>query len=279
MQITEKNYFSNEVRNKYLDVSTFKDFVGTPAGEGCEARALASLRGKYEEGKSTALLLGSLFDEMMLGTPVSLMEFKADNPELFSSRGPTKGQLKSEYQIVNQMVERCRQDSKFMKYLEGEHQKIMTGTLFGIDWRIKMDNYIEHKAIVDLKSTEDIRKSYYSSSVGRCNAFIFYDYILQAAIYQEIVFQNTGERLPFYFNCASKQKVTDIDVIYIDDQTLHERIYGNDFSPGIANEVENIRLLMNGEVEPIACNHCDYCLPRKKIERPIHFLELEGELR
>ena len=278
MQITEANYFSKEVRNKYLDVSTFKDFVGTPAKEGCESRALAALSGEYEEEKTTALLLGNLFDEMMLGTPESLIMFKADNPELFSSRGPTKGMLKSEFQIVNQMVDRCRQDSKFMKYLEGEHQKIMTGTLFGIDWRIKMDNYKEHKAIVDLKSTEDIRKSYYSSSSGRCNAFIYYDYILQAAIYQEIVFQNTGERLPFYFNCVSKQKVTDLDVIFVDNQTLHDRIYGNDFYPGIANEVENIRLLMNGDVGATSCNHCSYCLPKKKIERPIHFLELEGEL-
>lgn len=278
MQITEANYFSKEVRNKYLDVSTFKDFIGTPAKEGCESRALAALSGEYEEEKSTALLLGSLFDEMLLGTPKSLMMFKADNPQLFSSKGPTKGMLKSEFQIVNQMADRCRQDSKFMKYLEGEHQKIMTGTLFGMDWRIKIDNYIEHKAIVDLKSTEDIRKSYYSTSVGRCNAFIYYDYILQAAIYQEIVFQNTGERLPFYFNCVSKQKITDLDVIFVDNQTLHDRIYGNDFYPGIANEVENIRLLMNGDVEPTSCNHCSYCLPKKKIERPIHFLELEGEL-
>lgn len=278
MQITEANYFSKEVRNKYLDVSTFKDFVGTPAKEGCESRSLAALSGEYEEEKTTALLLGNLFDEMMLGTPESLIMFKADNPELFSSRGPTKGMLKSEFQIVNQMVDRCRQDSKFMKYLEGEHQKIMTGTLFGIDWRIKMDNYKEHKAIVDLKSTEDIRKSYYSPSSGRCNAFIYYDYILQAAIYQEIVFQNTGERLPFYFNCVSKQKVTDLDVIFVDNQTLHDRIYGNDFYPGIANEVENIRLLMNGDVGATSCNHCSYCLSKKKIERPIHFLELEGEL-
>ena len=55
-------------------------------------------------------------------------------------------------------------------------------------------------------------------------------------------------------------------------------VYGNDFYPGIANEVENIRLLMNGNVGATSCNHCSYCLPKKKIERPIHFLELEGEL-
>lgn len=278
MKITEKNYFDLEVRNKYLDVSTFKDFVGTPAKNGCESRAIADLKGEYTEPKSTALLLGSLVDEMLLGTPESLMEFKADNMELFSSRGPTKGQLKSEYRIAHQMVDRVQQDIKFMKYLDGEHQKIMTGTIFGVDWRIKIDNFIPDKAIVDLKTMESIRKSYYSHLIGRCNAFLYFDYILQAAIYQEIVFQNTGKRLPFYFACISKENVTDLEIIYVDDETLHERIYGNEFSPGIANHVQNIRLLMNGEVDPIECGHCDYCLPRKKIQKPISWLELEGQL-
>ena len=156
MQITEANYFSKEVRSKYLDVSTFKDFIGTPSEEGCEVRALASLSGEYEEEKSTALLLGSLFDEMLLGTPESLMMFKADNPQLFSSKGPTKGMLKSEFQIVNQMVDRCRQDSKFMKYLEGEHQKIMTGTLFGMDWRIKIDLAKDEYEVIILEETDAI---------------------------------------------------------------------------------------------------------------------------
>ena len=278
MKLTNDNYFSLDVRNKYLDVSTFKDFVGTPARAGCEARAMASLRGEYEEEKSKALLFGSLVDEMLLGTNESLEAFKAENPELFSSRGATKGQIKAEYALADQMVARARQDAKFMRYLDGEHQRIMTGTLFGVDWRIKIDNYIEGKAIVDLKTCESMRKSYWSTDLGRSNFVQHFDYVLQAAVYQEIVFQNTGKRLPFYFACISKEKVTDLELIYVDNKTLHERIYGNEFAPGIAGQVQNIRLLMNGEVEPIECGRCDFCLPRKKIEKPIHFMELEGEL-
>ena len=197
MNITESNYFSKEVANKYLDVSTFKDFVGIPAKQGCEKRAIATLKGEYEEEKSQALIMGSLVDEMLLGTNDSLEKFMAENPQLYSSRGATKGLLKSEYQRANQMVDRAKQDEKFMRYLDGEHQKIMTGTIFGVDWRIKIDNYIENKAIVDLKTCESIRKSYYSSETGRTNLIVYFDYILQAAINQEIVFQNTGKRIPF----------------------------------------------------------------------------------
>lgn len=277
MQITESNYFSKEVANKYLDVSTFKDFVGIPARQGCECRAMARLKGEYEEEKSQALLMGSLVDEMLLGTNESLEKFMAENPQLYSSRGATKGLLKAEYQRANQMVERAKQDEKFMRYLDGERQKIMTGTIFGVDWRIKIDNYIENKAIVDLKTAESIRKSYYSPESGRSNLIVYFDYILQAAIYQEIVFQNTGKRLPFYFAILSKEAITDLEVVCVDNETLHERIYGNEFSPGIADEVQNIRLIMNGEIEPTECGRCSYCLPKKKIVKAIHFTELEGE--
>lgn len=278
MHITESNYFSLEVINKYLDVSTFKDFVGTPARQGCECRAMARLKGEYKEEKSQALLIGSLVDEMLLGTNESLEKFMAENPQLYSSRGATKGLLKSEYQRANQMVERAKQDEKFMRYLDGEHQKIMTGTIFGVDWRIKIDNYIENKAIVDLKTAESIRKSYYSVETGRTNLIVYFDYILQAAIYQEVVFQNTGKRLPFYFAILSKEVITDLEVVCIDNETLHERIYGNEFNLGIADQVLNVRLIMNGEIEPTECKKCAYCLPRKKIVKAIHFTELEGEL-
>ena len=275
MKISERNYFSNEVRKQFLDVSDFKSFVGTPAMEGCEERTLASMNGEYATEKSTALLLGSFVDEMLLGTPESLMQFKLENQQMFSSRGETKGQLKAEFRKADGMVERARKDAKFMKYLDGDHQKIMTGTLFGMDWRIKIDNYIEHKAIVDLKTCEDMRKVYYSSG-SKHNFIDYFGYNIQASIYQEIVFQNTGERLPFYFACISKQPIPDIEIIYIDDETMHNTIYGSEFQKGIANDVENIRLLLNGEVEPMKCDKCDYCLERKKIDRPIHYTELLG---
>ena len=64
--------------------------------------------------------MGSLVDEMLLGTNESLEKFMAENPQLYSTRGATKGLLKSEYQRANQMVDRAKQDEKFMRYLDGE---------------------------------------------------------------------------------------------------------------------------------------------------------------
>ena len=276
--ITNENYFSSEIAKKYLDVSTFKDFIGTPSKQGCEKRALERINGSYREEKTEALLLGSLVDEMLLGTSESLERFKEENPQLYSTRGATAGKLKSEFRRAEQMVNRAKQDKNFMSYLYGEHQKIMTGTLFGMDWRIKMDCYREGHFIADLKTCSKINDKVWCKEYGYNNIFFAYDYILQAAIYQEIVFQNTGERLKFVFPCISKQNVTDINLVFIDNDTLHRRIYGDEFNPGIASEVERIRLIMNGEVEPCECGRCDYCLPRKKIKNFLTLDELDEVL-
>ena len=286
MIITEENYFSPEVQRKYMDVSMFKEMFGTPAREGCEARAMAKLNGEFAEEKGEALLFGSLVDVMLTGTKEELLKFMSDNHNMYASKGPTKGQLKVAYQKAYQMVDRARQDEKFMKYLDGEHQKIMTGNIFGLDWRIKIDCYIPGKAIVDLKTCESIQKMYWSGSDRTHYNFIeYFDYIFQGAIYQEIVYQNTGKKLPFYLACISKEKATDIELIYIDNKTLHERIHGNEFMDGIADKVETARLLINKELNPRECGKCEYCLQKKVIKKPVWYQHIgygegdEGEIQ
>lgn len=279
MKLTDENYYSLESNKEYCSVSQFKSFYGL---NGCEARAMAEIRGEYERPKTDALLVGSYVD-CALTEPDKLEQFKAEHPEMISSRGATKGLLKSEFLRADEMVKRVKQDPMFMKAISGEHQTIMTGNLFGVDFKIKMDSYIPKSAtskgaIVDLKTVESLRKQYYHPEKGRCNFVDYFDYILQGAIYQEIVFQNTGERLPFFLACVSKETNINFDLIWIDDTTLHDRLFGNEFSTGIADQVNQIRLLKNGEVEPIECGECDYCLPRKKLSKPIHYLELLGEL-
>lgn len=274
MKLTEKNYYSVKANQAYCSKSQFNSFYGV---DGCEARALAEINGEYERPKSDALLFGSLFDTLVL-EPENEPKFLEEHPEMVSSRGATKGLLKSEFQRAYTMRDRLKQDSKMMAYLEGETQRIMTGEIFGLPFKIKMDIYKEHKAIIDLKSVESLRKAYWHPTKGKCTFVEYFDYILQGAIYQEIVYQKTGERLPFYLVCVSKEPVTDMALIYIDNESLHDALFGNEFGGGISEQVNRIRLLKSGEVKPIRCEHCAYCLPTKKIQKPIHFTELLGEL-
>lgn len=280
MQLTEQNYYTQDANKEYCSVSQFKSFYGL---NGCESRAMAEIRGEYVRPKTDALLVGSYVD-CALTEPENLEQFRIDHPEMISSRGATKGLLKAEFQRADEMIARVKKDEKFMKAISGEHQKIMTGNIFGVDFKIKMDSYIaptenSKGAIVDLKTVESLRKTYWHPNEKQYVTFVeYFDYILQGAIYQEIVFQNTGHKLPFYLACVSKEPIPDIALLWIDDATMHERLFGSEFSKGIADQVNQIRLLKNGEVEPIECGTCDFCLPHKKIDRPIHFKELLGEL-
>lgn len=273
MTLTEMNYYSQEMNKKYLSVSQFKSFVGTPFEEACERKALAELNGEYVREKSDALLIGSYVDTSLTGTEKDMSIFKANNPEIFSSRGPTKGRLKSTYKKANFMIDRVRKDKLMMKTLSGEHQVIMTGTIFGADWKIKIDSLLPN-AIVDLKTVESINKSYYSVMHGRRVSFVeYFDYILQGAIYQEVVRQNTGKKLPFFLSAVSKEPVPDIAVIQIDNATLEEKL------ESIETYVEPILALKKGDVEPTKCGHCDFCKEHKVLKSPINWLEIGGELR
>lgn len=273
-ELTSENYHSLEANKIWCSKSQFADFFGM---DGCEARAVARINGEFEEPKSEAFTLGSYVD-CILTEPDKVDAFIEEHPEIISSRGATKGLLKAEYQRANVMVDRVKKDKKMMSALSGEHQKIMKGTIFGLPFKIKMDSYIEHKAIVDLKTVESLYKGYYIPNRGRVTFVEYFDYILQGAIYQEIVYQNTGERLPFYLACVSKEPIPDIALVGIDNKTLHDRIFGNELSEGIARECEQIMLLKRGEVKPIRCEHCAYCLPTKKITKPIHYLDLLGKV-
>ena len=69
MKLTEQNYYSQKANFEYMSVSQYKSFCK------CEAAALAELKGEWTKPSSQALLLGSLVDEMLTGTPQSQDKF------------------------------------------------------------------------------------------------------------------------------------------------------------------------------------------------------------
>ena len=46
----------------------------------------------------------------------------------------------------------------------------------------------------------------------------------------------------------------------------------------VEHNVPNILALKNGELEPIRCEHCDYCKHTRILQRPIWSSELIGEV-
>lgn len=265
MILTSENYFSQEASREYISVSQYKDFVGTLGKPACEEQALAKLNGEWEMEKTTALLVGSYVDAHFEGT---LATFKAQNPDIFTKQG----QLKAEYRRAEEVINRIERDEYFMKYMSGQKQVIMTAEMFGAKWKIKIDSYLQNIAIVDLKVMESLTKQFYTKDFGYMDFTQYWGYDIQGAVYQEVVYQNTGKRLPFYIAAASKEKEPNIEIIQIDNDHLKEKLYE------VEKNVPKILMLKNGEVQPIRCGLCDWCKHTKVLTKPIHFSELLGEV-
>lgn len=261
MVLNDENYFSVEANREYMSVSQFKEFVGTYGMTACEARALAEVKGEFSEPPNTAMLIGSYVDRYFEGT---LDQFRRSEPRLFKANG----ELRSEYKKADDMIARVEQDPVFMRYMSGEKQVIMTGEIGGTPWKIKIDSYLEGLAIVDLKVMESLTKMKWVRDIGYLDFVRFWGYDIQGAVYQEIVYQNTGERLPFYIAGISKEPVTNFEVIHVYDSYLKEAMNI------VTSNIDHVLDVKNGRVEPDRCEMCNYCRQTKKLKHPIGIPDL-----
>jgi hypothetical protein len=261
--LTEENYYTPEADMRYVSVSQYKRFIGSVySNDACEAAALADAKGEIERKPTTAMMIGSYVDEALTG---DLEKFKAEHPEIFSSRGATAGQLKSEYIQAEAMVERARKDETFMAYVDGgDHQVIMTGDIEGVPFKIKIDHVArlngESVAIVDLKTVRSMDETFRVPDSGEFITWVEkWNYDLQGAVYQFIYAQNTGLRLPFYIAAISKDKDSAgvphprLKIIQVPQTKLDERL------SEVKQNIKKVQMIKSGEIEPVHCGHCDYC--------------------
>lgn len=253
MKLTKKNYFSPKANKEFMSVSQFKSFSK------CQHSALAELKGIYQRETTTALLVGSYVDAYFEG---ELDKFIQEHPEILKKDGT----LKSEYVKAEEIIDRIRMDKLFMEYVSGKNQVIMTGTINGVDIKIKIDS-LHNDKIVDLKIVKDF-EPIYEEEKGRLPWWEYWGYDLQGAVYQEIVRQNTGLTLPFYLAAATKEKTTDIDILHIPQKHL-------DYA--MENFKENVFLydaIKKGIIEPERCEKCDFCKETKVLTEPTEADEL-----
>lgn len=255
--MTNNDYYSNENALKFMSASQFKSF------QNCEAQALAEVKGEFRREYTSALAIGSYVDSFIEGT---LEQFKNEHPEIFT----LKGTLRSEYGQAEELCRRISKDEMFMKYLGGEHQKIFLGKIANVDFKGKLDAYHEGKCIVDLKTCKDFEPVWKN---GHKMSFIeAWGYDIQGAIYQELVYQNTGKKLPFFICAVTKEKIPNIAIISIPQERLNECL---ELVKANAPRYNDIKL---GKVEPTKCCKCDYCKSIKKIENIIDYRDLNPEL-
>ena len=233
MVLTAENYYSKEANKEYMSVSQYKDFAGTYGKMACEFSAIEKLEERWEQKKTTPLLV-----------------------------------LKANYKQAERIIARMERDPLFMQYMSGEKQVIMTGELFGAEWKIKIDSFVRGIAITDLKVMASITKLEWVKDIGYLDFVRYWGYDIQGAIYQEIVYQNTGERLPFYIAAGTKEEEPNIEVIQVTQNYLDEAKHM------VETNMPRILRVKNGEAEPDRCEMCDCCRHTKVLKRPISITNL-----
>ena len=268
MQLTAENYFSKESNMKYMSVSQFKSFDINSGG--CEAMALAEIKGEYERPQSKALLMGSYVDAYFEG---SLDLFIAKHPYIapkFAPKGhinifTAKGDLGSDFEKCEELIARIESDPFFMEQMNGEKQVIKTGEIEGVPVKIKID-VLHPDKIVDLKCMRDFEPMWQDHQ--RMTFIEAWGYDLQGAVYQEI----TGGKLPFVIAAITKEPVPDLVVVEIPQEFLDERL---NYFKAMVTRYANIK---KGLIDPERCEHCDYCKATKKLTRIVDMRELIDEM-
>ena len=249
MKLDNTNYFTPDANRDYWSASQFKAF------NKCEAMGLAEISGDYYREDSDALLIGGYVDAYFSG---EMDFFKAiHGDQLYSKRG---GGLLSKYQKADDIIARVKRDPTMMDYLTGDKQVIMTARLFDVPWKAKLDVF-NGSRIVDLKVVRDF-EDIYDKGYGWRSWIEYWGYDVQGAIYQKVVEENVGKKLPFYIAAVTKEKYPDIKVIQIPQHVL-------DAALGLVDaKIERFDLIKQGDVEPIRCGRCDYCKSTKVLTGP-----------
>lgn len=267
-KLSSENYYSREAARAYYSASQVKQFFE------CSSAAMADLNGDYVRKKTPALLVGGYIDAHFAG---EIDEFKKANPEIFTKTGT----LRSDYAKAEEIIDRIERDELACALMSGEKQKIVTGKIGGLLFKAKLDVWHDAEAahriakeyagmsdltfadgcIVDLKVMKDFEPMFRQEE-GRLSFVEYWRYDLQMAIYQELMSQKMGSKVPCYILAASKQDPPDLTLVQIPQELL-------DFNlKWLTDRLPDINLVKTGEEEPESCGKCAWCRQSKKLDGP-----------
>ena len=249
MRITKNNYHEEK---EHLSSSFVKQFIK------CEARALYERENGTED--KTCFKEGRLFECLLTDSKKEKEKFVLGNPDMFSSTGKTKGQLKSNYRNVVAAVEAVKRQKFLMKIIRSsKKQKIFLGEINGVPMKIMCDLLCEDGSIYDLKCMANFEDKYNVEKGCYEPWYECYLYNVQMYIYKEIAKQNGIDVKNVGLIAASKETVPSIYPVQFSDDYLE-----------IAKSqtylaLERYKQIKAGEAEPLRCEHCEYCRSTQEV--------------
>lgn len=280
LKLTSDNYYSLEADREYMSCSQYQDFLS------CEARAMAKLKGKFIPKKSEALTVGNYFHTAMESAEAHEQFCKENFEEIFKYKVDKKtGDITitgkyAPYEAADRMIQACYEDPLIKRFIDmqGENEVIMTGQLFGMPWKIRLDKYFADKRmILDWKTTADINKTEYNPATGERESFVeALGYMMRAAVYTEIEKQFTGKDndANFIIVAVSKQDPPDKAALLLN----HRQRYDWELEQ-IKKNMERIIGVKRGTFAPRRCGVCDYCRGTKKLTKIVPYYTLNPKFR
>lgn len=275
MKLTADNYYSLEADREYMSCSQYQDFLK------CEAGAMAKLWGLYTPEKSEALTVGNYF-HTALESDEAHEAFCNENEELIFKLKLDKvtGEVTrtgkyAPYQRANDMIQVVLRDPliKELILMDGENEVIMTGTLFGDKWKIRLDKYVKDKRlIIDWKTAADLSKTEYNPATNERESFMeALGYLMRASVYTEIEKQNANKQSDanFVIVAVSKQDPPDKGAYLLN----HRQRYDYELEQLKANMIR-IRTVKSGRQKPTRCGKCEWCRKTKKLNKIVPYYTL-----
>lgn len=267
-ELTKKNYHSLEMNRKYMGVSQFKEFDIDHGG--CEAAAVAHVKGEWEPEEKKAFLVGR-YVHAWNESPEAFREFCEENHDSIYKK---RGGMYAEFEQADKMIYALKKDELVEKVREGKKEVIMTANIFGAEWKSMIDIYNPAmKSFTDLKTCRSITERVWNERTRRKETFIeAYDYFLQVAIYAEV--ERLNRQGEDYFSphiiAVSKEEPPDIAIIHMGTDFIEDKLFE------VEMKLPHILEVKTGQVEPIRCEQCAYCRSTKQLKKVgiIHYSEL-----
>lgn len=287
----DEDYYSNEANWQYMSVSQYKDFMS------CEAAALAKLKGDWEPTSDPIALLVGNYVHSYFETPEAHKKFKSYNAsELFkegtvadykkaleTAEIPFKknakkdellallekneidipvGDIRSEFKTADKMIKRVEKDPLFNYLWQGDKEVPITGNLYGIEWKGKIDLLnVEKGYFVDLKTSAQLDKRFWSKDYGRYVSFVeAFGYVIQLGIYEQLLEMKYGKPFTGYIYAVSKQDSPNIEAIEVDDFKKRTEL------GFVKQRIDRVEAVKTGQEEPEMCGKCDYCREHKQLD-------------
>jgi hypothetical protein len=279
--LTDGNYYSQEADRAYYSCSQIDAF------RECEAKALATLQGRFGREAGDAFLLGQYFHAAM-ESDEAFKAFCDGHFDLVFRTKETKARgleitgKYAKFAEADKWIAAAKSEPAFAKFrdMDGRNEVSMHGAMFGrYPFKVRFDRYIRigsMRVILDWKTAAGIWDTYYDEARGRRVSFAeHYGYYTRAAVYTEIERQNAGEAsdAAFFLACVSKQDPPDRELLTFSNPFDRQKmdIALDELQKGMAR----IDRIKRGFAKPARCGRCDYCRATKRIRGSLNVYSLD----